>query len=116
MWIAIWLVLDFMGFHSEPPHSEIPAVVEEYFGAEEAQTALGIFWCESLHRPTAVSHTDDHGLTQVSKEYWSEPLDHLWDRRYEVETSVRMARLIWTWGELKFGDGWLLWACYRNFS
>ncbi len=112
MWVYLWLLLDWTGYHAEPPHSEIPAVVEEYFG-EESSRALGVFWCESLHRPTAVSSTDDHGLTQISREYWSAPMDHIWDRRYEVETSVHMARLIWTWGELKFGDGWLLWTCGR---
>jgi len=114
MWLYLWLILDWTGLHAEPPHSEIPAVVEEYFGAEEASTALAVFWCESLHRPTAVSHTDDHGLAQISQTYWGEVYDHIWERRYEIETSVRMARLIWTWGEHRYGDGWLLWTCGRN--
>jgi len=112
MWLAIWLLLDWCGLHSEPPHPHIPEVVESYYG-EETSRALGVFWCESLHTPSAVSPTDDHGLTQISQTYWAEVYDHLWDQRYEIETSVRMSHTIWTWGELKFNDGWLLWTCGR---
>ena len=114
MWIAIWLILDFMGYHPEPPHSEIPAVVEEYFG-EEASTALGVFWCESLHRPTAVSHTDDHGVAQLSDWYWgAEAFGERWNRVYEVRPNIAMAYEIWSWGERKYSNGWVLWTCGRN--
>ena len=112
MWIYLWLLLDWCGLHAEPPHPEIPAVVEEYF-VEETSRALGVFWCESLHNPRAVSHTNDFGIAQINSDYWSEIYDHIWDQRYDIPTNIKMSHRIWTWGEYKFGDGWLLWTCGR---
>lgn len=109
MWIYIWLLLDWSGFHAEPPHSEIPAVVEEYFG-EETSTALGVFWCESLHRPTAVSETGDHGVVQVSEKWWAEVFGpERWSLRYEIRPNIAMGYEIWQYG------GWDLWTCGRIF-
>ncbi len=102
-----------MGYHPEPPHSEIPAVVEEYFG-EEASTALGVFWCESLHRPTAVSHTNDFGVAQINSDYWADIYKDIWPLKFEVRPNIRMAYEIWSWGERKYSNGWVLWTCGRN--
>jgi len=112
MWLYLWLLLDWCGLHAEPPHSEIPAVVEQYF-AEETSRALGVFWCESLHRPTAISKTNDFGVAQVNSDYWATIYKDIWHLKFEIEPNIRMAYEIWEWGEYKWGDGWLLWTCGR---
>lgn len=115
IWIAIWALLDFSSIAQEPPHPEIPGIVEEYFG-EETSRALGVFWCESLHLPTAVSKTNDHGIAQVSEMWWGPQAfgRERWSRRYEIRANISMAAEVWEHGERLWGDGWLLWACGRN--
>ena len=115
IWIAIWALLDFASAAQEPPHPEIPSIVEEYFG-EETITALGVFWCESLHLPTAVSKTDDHGLAQLSQKWWGPEAfgEERWGQRYEIRANIAMSYEIWAYGEHSKGDGWLMWACGRD--
>ena len=107
MWLAIWLIIDFVSVREEPPYPDIPAVVCEYF-ADDCVRPLSIAWCESLHNPRAYNGAD-HGLFQINKYFWYEVFKDKWADRFEVEQSTRFAFYIVEHTELK----WRLWTCGR---
>ena len=111
MWPTIWMLADFVSTLTDPPYEVVPTV-QQYFGTETIR-ALSVFWCESLHMPSAVSVTDDHGVAQISRTYWLDSYRHLWPSIYEVETNIKIGHEIWVWGETKWGDGFVLWTCGR---
>jgi hypothetical protein len=74
--------------------------------------ALAVSWCESWHKPRAVSSpnrdgTRDRGVFQVNdvwEEAWS---PQVWANILDLETNVAMAHHIWKTGN----DSWLYWTC-----
>jgi len=107
MWLAIWLIIDFVSVREEPPYPDIPAVVCEYF-ADDCVRPLSIAWCESLHNPNAYNGVD-HGLFQINEHYWGDVFKSKWHNRFDVEQSTRFAFHIVENTKAK----WDLWTCGR---
>ena len=83
-----------------------------FVGSEwDCSDAIAVSWCESWHRPRAVSApnrngTIDRGLFQVN-DVWREAFgEALWSRILEPEVNVAMAHHIW-----KSSGGWSHWTC-----
>ena len=73
--------------------------------------ALAVAWCESWHRPGAVSEpnrdgTIDRGLFQVN-EVWEDAFPLRWRHILDPVVNTDMAHHIWLVG----GRSWLYWTC-----
>ena len=105
LWVAIWSIIDYVGIHQEAPNPEIVTVVSLYDW--DVGRALGVAWCESLHKLTAFNG-EGHGLFQINEYWWRDVFgERTWSRRYTADGSASMAHHIWEVG------GWNLWSCGR---
>jgi hypothetical protein len=80
-------------------------LVEAYFPADEVTTALCVMRWESGGNPNAVNASSGAaGLFQIMPFWW----DHYGGNRYDPDTNVRTARLIWD------QQGWAGWSAYNR--
>lgn len=79
---------------------------------EAPERALAIFQCESSLKPTAKSHTNDHGIAQINATTWHETaLDlGLTEYKTDVKQNLEMARFIYE----EAGNSFSPWVCDRK--
>ena len=83
-----------------------------FVGSEwDCSDAIAVSWCESWHKPRAVSApnrngTIDRGLFQIN-DVWREAFPKSWfDDILDPQTNIAMAHHIW-----KSSGGWSYWTC-----
>ena len=121
MWLAIWLLLDFVGLHTEPPQNHAAAVesieISELLCSDKSwscRDAHRIAHCESRMNPRAVSPVNrngsqDFGVMQLNDSTWATYFGtYLWHQVLDPQKNIAMAHHIFVL------YGWRPWSCRGN--
>jgi len=103
----VWLLVDLLSMGGNQQELVIHRIEQQPWHISEA---VEVAWCESRLLPTAynvnTSGSVDVGIFQINDFYWAAEYPELWEDRYEVDSNIEMAYLIYE----RMG-GWSPWVC-----